>query len=83
MKLTYIYPPLFTPYYPIATRMITGNLQRNEKLDVTFSEIPVRAYKSGTYKSVYDRIVSRGKNMFSPAAGYTCLRNLSAATSTM
>ena len=40
MKLTYIYPPLFTPYYPIATRMITGNLQRNEKLDVTFSEIP-------------------------------------------
>ena len=45
MKLTYIYPPLFTPCYPIATRMITGNLRRNEKLDVTFSQIPVRAYK--------------------------------------
>ncbi len=69
MKLTYIYPPLFTPYYPIATRMITGNLQRNEKLDPTFSAIPVRAYKSETYKTEYDRIVSRGKNMFSPAAG--------------
>ena len=69
MKLTYIYPPLFTPYYPIATRMITGNLQRNDKIDPSFSEIPVRAYKSGTYKTEYDRIVSKGKNMFSPAAG--------------
>lgn len=69
MKLTYIYPPLFTPYYPIATRMITGNLQRNEKIDPTFSEIPVRAYKSETYKPEYERIVSKGKNMFSPAAG--------------
>ena len=69
MKLTYIYPPLFTPYYPIATRMITGNLQRNEKIDPTFSHIPVRAYKSETYKADYDRIVSKGKNMFSPAAG--------------
>jgi len=67
MKLTYIYPPLFTPYYPIATRMITGNLQRNEKIDPTFSEIPVRAYKSETYKPEYERIVSKGKNMFSPA----------------
>jgi len=69
MKLTYIYPPLFTPYYPIATRMITGNLRRNEKLDVTFSKIPVKAYKSETYKTVYDRIISQGKGMFSPAAG--------------
>ena len=69
VKLTYIYPPLFTPYYPIATRMITGNLRRNEKLDVTFSKIPVRAYKSGSYKTVYDRVVSKGKDMFSPAAG--------------
>ncbi len=69
MKLTYIYPPLFTPYYPIATRMITGNLKRNEKIDPSFSEIPVKAYKSETYKAEYNRIVSKGKNMFSPAAG--------------
>ena len=69
MKVTYIYPPLFSPYYPMATRMITGNLQRNEKIDAEFSRIPVKAYESGIHKKVYDQIISEACSKFSSTVG--------------
>jgi len=69
MKLTYIYPPLFSPYYPMATRMVTGNLQRNEKIDAEFSIIPVKTYESGIHKKVYDQIISEACSKFSSTIG--------------
>jgi hypothetical protein len=66
MKVTYVYPPLFSPYYPMATRMFTGNLRQNEKLEATFSRIPVKTYESGVYEALFDRILSEASSMFSP-----------------
>ncbi len=59
MKITYIYPPLFKPFYPMATRIITENLLRNKNLEVTFSDIPVTTYASNTADRLYDDIMSK------------------------
>ena len=59
MKITYIYPPLFKPFYPMATRIITENLLRNKNLVVTFSDIPVTTYASNTADRLYDDIMSK------------------------
>lgn len=66
MKVTYIYPPLFKPFYPMATRIITENLLRNDKLDVAFSDMPVRPFDSHIDTDLYDEILSRAGNRFSP-----------------
>ena len=58
MKITYIYPPLFKPFYPMATRIITENLLRNKNLEVTFSDIPMTTYASKTANRLYDGIMS-------------------------
>jgi hypothetical protein len=66
MNVTYIYPPLFKPFYPMATRIITENLLRNEKLDVAFSDMPVRPFASHIDTDLYDEILSRAGDRFSP-----------------
>ena len=58
MKITYIYPPLFKPFYPMATRIITENLLRNKNLEVTFSDMPVTTYASNTADRLYDEIMA-------------------------
>ena len=58
MKITYIYPPLFKPFYPMATRVITENLSRNKNLEVNFSNMPVTTYASNTAERLYDDIMS-------------------------
>ena len=40
MKIAYVYPPLFKPFYPMATRIMTENLLRNKNFEVQFSRIP-------------------------------------------
>ena len=59
MKITYIYPPLFKPFYPMATRIITENLLRNKNLEVDFSDTPVTTYASNTADRLYDEIMSK------------------------
>ena len=66
MKVTYIYPPLFKPFYPMATRIITENLLRNKKLEATFSDMPVRPFSSNIDKDLYDEILSKAGSRFSP-----------------
>ena len=66
MKVTYIYPPLFKPFYPMATRIITENLLRNKNLEVDFSDIPVTTYASKTADRLYDKIMSKVDSRFSP-----------------
>ena len=66
MDVTYIYPPLFKPFYPMATRIITENLLRNDKLDVTFSDMPVRPFASHIDTDLYDEILARAIGRFSP-----------------
>ena len=66
MDVTYIYPPLFKPFYPMATRIITENLLRNDKLDVTFSDMPVRPFASHIDTDLYDEILARAIDRFSP-----------------
>ena len=66
MDVTYIYPPLFKPFYPMATRIITENLLRNDKLDVTFSDMPVRPFASHIDTDLYDEILSRAESQCSP-----------------
>lgn len=68
MELTYIYPPLFKPFYPMATRIITENLLRNPALRVSFSEIPVKTYRSGTAERVYREIMAGAEKVLSPNA---------------
>lgn len=66
MDVTYIYPPLFKPFYPMATRIITENLLRNGKLNVTFSDTPVRPFDSHIDTDLYARILSRAESRCSP-----------------
>ena len=66
MKIRYIYPPLFKPFYPMATRIITENLLRDNRLDVDFSDMPVRTFASNTDKELYDSIISKAHRLFSP-----------------
>ncbi len=66
MKIHYIYPPLFKPFFPMATRIITENLLRNKNLKVTFSDMPVRAFSSNIDQELYDGILSRAATKFSP-----------------
>jgi len=66
MDVTYIYPPLFKPFYPMATRIITENLLRNEKLHVTFSDMPVRPFDSHIDTDLYARILSTAESRCSP-----------------
>ncbi len=66
MDVTYIYPPLFKPFYPMATRIITENLLRNDKLNVTFSDMPVRPFVSHIDTDLYDEILARAIDRFSP-----------------
>jgi len=66
MKVTYIYPPLFKPFYPMATRIITENLLRNDKLEVAFSDMPVRPFDSHIDTDLYARILSRAASQCSP-----------------
>ncbi|MBW1782808.1 MAG: hypothetical protein JRL30_18965 [Deltaproteobacteria bacterium] len=66
MNVTYIYPPLFKPFYPMATRVITENLLRNEKLDVIFSDMPVRSFDSHIDTDLYARILSKAESQCSP-----------------
>jgi hypothetical protein len=66
MDVTYIYPPLFKPFYPMATRIITENLLRNDKLDVTFSDMPVRPFASHVDTDLYDEILSKAESQCSP-----------------
>lgn len=65
MKVTYIYPPLFKPFYPMATRILTENLLRNPNIDVEFSAIPITTYQSGVDQHLYDRIMSRARSRYS------------------
>jgi hypothetical protein len=66
MKVTYIYPPLFKPFYPMATRIITENLLRDKNLAVDFSDIPVTTYQSGVDKHLYDAIMDHARAHFAP-----------------
>ncbi|MEE9418930.1 MAG: radical SAM protein [Desulfatiglandaceae bacterium] len=66
MKITYIYPPLFKGFYPMATRMITENLLRDKNLEVDFSDIPIRAYSSKIHEEIFDRIISKAASTLSP-----------------
>jgi hypothetical protein len=59
MKVTYIYPPLFKPFYPIATRVLTESLLQSKNLDVRFSDLPTRMLHSGTHRKLYGDILSR------------------------
>ncbi|MBL7171486.1 MAG: hypothetical protein ISS68_01460, partial [Desulfobacteraceae bacterium] len=59
VKVTYIYPPLFKPFYPMATRIITENLARNKNFEVDFSDIPVTTCTSNTADRLYDEIMSK------------------------
>ncbi|MDZ7697440.1 MAG: hypothetical protein U5R49_11135 [Deltaproteobacteria bacterium] len=66
MKVSYIYPPLFKPFYPMATRILTENLLRNPNLKVDFSAIPVTTYQSGKDQELYDAILSKARSRFHP-----------------
>ncbi|MCF8129476.1 MAG: hypothetical protein K9N10_13265 [Deltaproteobacteria bacterium] len=65
MKVAYVYPPLFKPFYPMATRIMTENLLRNKNLDVQFSHIPVKTYSSNTDKALYDGFMEKAASRFS------------------
>jgi len=65
MKVAYVYPPLFKPFYPMATRIMTENLLRNKNLEVQFSHIPVKTYASGRDKALYDGIMEKAASRFS------------------
>ena len=66
MKVAYVYPPLFKPFYPMATRIMTENLLRNKNLCVQFSHIPVETYDSNEDKVLYDGIMEKAVSRFSP-----------------
>ncbi|MCG6877957.1 MAG: hypothetical protein LJE96_02185 [Deltaproteobacteria bacterium] len=66
MKVAYIYPPLFKPFYPMATRIMTENLLRNKNLEVQFSRIPVRTYSSDKDKVLYEGMMEKAVSRFSP-----------------
>lgn len=66
MKIQYIYPPLFKPFFPMATRIITENMLRNKNLQATFSDMPVRAFSSNIDEELYDGILSKAATRFSP-----------------
>ena len=66
MKIQYIYPPLFKPFFPMATRIITENVLRNKNLQATFSDMPVRAFSSNIDEELYDGILSKAATRFSP-----------------
>ncbi len=68
MKVAYVYPPLFKPFYPMATRIMTENLLRNRNLEVQFSRIPVKTYLSETDKALYDGIMRKAAIRFSKNA---------------
>ncbi len=68
MRITYIYPPLFKGFYPMATRMITENLLRDKNLKVEFSDIPLRTYSSKIHEEIFDRIISKAADTLSPNA---------------
>jgi len=68
MKITYIYPPLFKGFYPMATRMITENLLRDKNLSVDFSDIPIRTHASNIHQEIFDRIISKARSTLSPNA---------------
>ena len=65
MKVAYVYPPLFKPFYPMATRIMTENLLRNKNLDVQFSRIPVKTYSSGRDRALYDEFMEKAASRFS------------------
>ena len=64
MRITYVYPPLFKGFYPMATRMITENLLRDKNLEVEFSDIPVKTYASNVPEKIYDQIMARATAKF-------------------
>ncbi len=66
MKLTYIYPPLFKPFLPMATRLITCNLLRDKRLQAEFSDIPIRTYTSGIHEKLYSEFVANIEGLFHP-----------------
>ena len=66
MDITYIYPPLFKPFYPMATRIITENLLRDNRLNVTFSDMPVRPFASHIDTDLYERILTKARTQCSP-----------------
>ncbi len=66
MDVTYIYPPLFKPFYPMATRIITENLLRDKRLNVTFSDMPVRPFASRIDEDLYFRILSKAESQCPP-----------------
>ena len=66
MNIQYIYPPLFKPFFPMATRIITENLLRDKRLRTTFSDMPVRAFSSNIDQELYDGILSKAATRSSP-----------------
>lgn len=68
MQIAYIYPPLFKPFYPMATRLITENLLRDRRLKVEFSDIPVRTYQAGTDGALYRDFLRQAQTRFPPNA---------------
>lgn len=68
MKLAYVYPPLFKPFFPMATRILTENLLRNPRLEPDFSRIPAATIGSRAPEELYDRIMARGRRVFHPNA---------------
>ena len=65
MKVAYVYPPLFKPFYPMATRIMTENLLRNKNFEVQFSRIPVMTYGSNRDTVLYDEIMEKATSRFS------------------
>ncbi len=65
MKVAYVYPPLFKPFYPMATRIMTENLLRNKNFEVQFSRIPVMTYASNRDTVLYDEIMEKAASRFS------------------
>jgi hypothetical protein len=50
----------------MATRIITENLVRNERLEVAFSDMPVRPFSSNIDKDLYKKILAGAGSRFSP-----------------
>lgn len=65
MKVTYTYPPLFKPFYPMATRIMTENLRQNKNLSVDFSDMPVKTFGSNVPTALYNEILKKATPRFS------------------
>jgi len=67
MKVRYIYPPLFKPFYPLATRVMTENLLKDTRLEPHFSSLPLRVLRSETPQGPMEELLCKASRIFPPA----------------